>query len=216
MKTLGFARWHVRAFLGIQKLLPRNYWGGQKCGGGIPVAQLLAYVESAIGYGDIGPGTEKVVLMYGGMDAFQWVDAGGKLVAPSIESPSVFKATFQAVKNKVEAAAPGADVVFVSYPEFTTDDNLCLVNLEGKTLPVPAPGSGRIQEAMRESIKAAADYSGAQFIDLYEQSLGHGTCAPDSQRWIAGFKDPKLGPMTNHPTVQGEYGFAEVISSQLY
>ena len=45
--------------------------------GGAPVVQLVGYVEAAIMHGDIAPGTQDVVFMYGGMDALQWVDVAG-------------------------------------------------------------------------------------------------------------------------------------------
>lgn len=184
--------------------------------GGMPVVQLMAYVESAILHGDIAPGTEKVVLMYGGMDALQWVDTAGTLTATlNDESMTVFRQLVAWVRDRVGQVAPGAEVVLASYPEFASGDELCLVNLPGQTFPIPAPGGKAVQEALRDNIRNAAHATGVDFIDVYQESLGHGTCAPDAERWTAGVFDPQIGPMPNHPTVQGEYGIAGIIASHV-
>lgn len=181
--------------------------------GGMPVVQLMAYVESAILHGDIAPGTESVVLMYGGMDAFQWVDVAGELTATlDDQSMTTFRQLVGWVRDRVAQVAPDAKVMLASYPEFASGDTICLVNLPGQTFPIDLPGGTAVQEALRDSIQDAANAAGVGFIDVYQQSLGHGTCASDEDRWTAGFYDPQIGPMTNHPTVQGEYGIAGIIS----
>ncbi|AZA09888.1 GDSL-type esterase/lipase family protein [Corynebacterium pseudopelargi] len=186
--------------------------------GGMPVAQLVAYVESAIAYGDIGPGTEKVVLMYGGMDAFQWVDVAGemKILPGDATNPTIYRDTIRHVADRVRAVAPGAEIVLASYPEFATDDQLCLVNFADRVNPIPTPGATDIQRAFRDSIKHAAEYNNAKFVDVYEATIGHGTCAPRNEdRWVTGAIDPVSGPMPNHPTVHGEYAMARIIADAL-
>lgn len=182
--------------------------------GGLPRTQLMAYVEAAIQYGDLGPGTEKVVLMYGGLDAHQWVDAAGKLVNKGELNPSAFRETIRLVADRVREVAPGAQVYLASYPEFATNDQVCLFNVAGQVNPIPAPGATQVQEALRDSIRDAAAYSGAGFVDVYQATLGHGTCNPkDEDRYVAGIVDPVLGPMVNHPTVHGEYAMAGIIAN---
>lgn len=186
--------------------------------GGAPIVQLVAYVESAIAYGDIGPGTEKVVLMYGGMDAFQWVDVAGemKIIPGDAANPSIYKDTIRHVANRVREVAPGAELVLASYPEFATNDQLCLVNFPGQLNPIPTPGATDVQRAFRDTIKNAAAYNGAKFVDVYEATLGHGTCAPrDEDRFVAGMVDPVIGPMPNHPTVHGEHAMGNIIADAL-
>lgn len=186
--------------------------------GGLPVVQLLAYLEAAIQYGDIAPGTEDVVVMYGGMDALQWVDVAGELIPAGEDqiNPTVFRDTMKRFADRVHAVAPDARVTLASYPEYATDDKMCLFNTVGQVNPIPAPKATRIQEALRDSIKDAADFSGASFIDVYEATKGHGTCNPDdSQRYVAGFVDPAIGPMTNHPTVAGEHAMGGIIAGAL-
>lgn len=206
--------------------------------GSLPQLQLQAYVESAILYGDLGANTEDVVLMYGGMDATQWVDVAGELVAVlPTEQPTIFRETIAWVKNRVAQVAPNARVSLVSYPEWATNDTLCVVNVNGAaeqlatqlsvpaealsvvdpvTVGVPVPGATRIQEALRDSVKSAAEHNGVNFIDVYQASIGHGTCNPDpEQRWTVGAVDSELASMPNHPTVVGEYAMAGVIANGL-
>lgn len=184
--------------------------------GGAP-GQLLAYLEAAIQYGDLGEGTEKVVLMYGGMDFIQWADVAGELVAkPAPNTPTVFKQQMKAFTDRVHQVAPKAKVVLASYPEYATNDQLCLVNTPGRVNPIPAPGATQVQASLRDSLKHAADFVGAGFIDVYQATIGHGTCNPnDDQRYVAGFMDPVLGPMTNHPTIAGEKAMGNIIADQL-
>lgn len=184
--------------------------------GGAPVVQLVGYVEAAIMHGDLGPGTEDVVFMYGGMDALQWVDVAGEMQIVDGLNPSEYQQELQHVANRIREVAPGAQIHLASYPEYATNDQLCLVNLPGQTIPIPAPGGTQIQEAFRDSIANAAHNIGANFIDVYQQSIGHGTCNPvDSERWVAGFQDPNMGPMTNHPTIDGQYAMAGMIAPHI-
>ena len=185
--------------------------------GGMPIVQLKAYLESAIAYGDLGPGTEKVVLMYGGMDTVQWFDTASVLAGQVNTNPTLFRGLIKDVVNRVHQVAPGAEVVLASYPEYATNDQLCLFNVGPTVNPIPAPGGTKIQEGLRDSIRLAAEASGAKFIDVYQATIGHGTCQPDpAQRWTAGIVDPVIGPMPNHPTVAGEHAMGDIIAGQLY
>ena len=185
--------------------------------GGMPMVQLKAYLESAIAYGDLAPQTEKVVLMYGGMDTVQWFDTASVLAGQVNTNPTLFRGLIKDVVNRVHQVAPGAEVVLASYPEYATNDQLCLFNVGPTVNPIPAPGGTKIQEGLRDSIRLAAEASGAKFIDVYQATIGHGTCQPDpAQRWTAGIVDPVIGPMPNHPTVAGEHAMGDIIAGQLY
>lgn len=184
--------------------------------GGAPVVQLVGYVEAAIMHGDLGPGTEDVVFMYGGMDALQWADVAGKMQNMGHLDNTAYQQELTHVANRIREVAPGATIHLASYPEYATNDQLCLVNLPGQTIPIPAPGATQIQGAFRDAIANAAQNIGANFIDVYQQSIGHGTCNPvDRDRWVAGFQDPNMGPMTNHPTIDGQYAMAGIIARHI-
>lgn len=180
--------------------------------GGAPVVQLVGYVEAAIDYGDIGPGTEDVVFMYGGMDALTWVDVGGKMSNQGTLNGTVYQQELQHVANRIREVAPGVRIHLASYPEYATNDQLCLVNAPGQTFPIPAPGATGIQEAFADTIRDAAAAIDANFIDVYRATIGHGTCNPnDDERYVVGFQDPAMGPMTNHPSVRGMAVMGDII-----
>ena len=184
--------------------------------GGAPVVQLVGYVEAAIMHGDLGPGTQDVVFMYGGMDALMWADVAGEMQIVGGLNPSVYQQELQHAANRIREVAPGVQIHLASYPEYATNDQLCLVNLPGQTIPIPAPGGTQIQEAFRDSIANAAHNIGANFIDVYQATIGHGTCNPDdNQRFVAGFQDPAMGPMTNHPTIKGQYAMGDIIAPHI-
>lgn len=190
--------------------------------GGAPIVQLVGYLEAAIMYGDIGPGTKDVVLMYGGMDTVQWVDMAGQFANVPVPDESVYRQLVQHVKRRINEVAPDARVTFTSYQAYAepssegNGENLCLVNLPGNNVVrIPTPGSDRVQEAFRDNLRNAAHSAGAHFIDVYEPTRSHSTCASEDERWVAGFMDPKMGPMTNHPTIQGQYGMAGIIKAGL-
>lgn len=185
--------------------------------GGAPIVQLQAYVESAIAYGDLGPETEEVVLMYGGMDAGQWIDTAGFVGGPNVPTTNTYVDTIADMKQRVEAAAPDARITLMSYPEYASqNEELCLVNFEDAVVPIPTPGSNGIQEGFRNNIAHAADVNGLNFIDMYEHTKGKGTCAPNGEdRWVVGFQDPEMGPMTNHPSRQGMTGMGNIVAAEL-
>ncbi|WP_448851578.1 GDSL-type esterase/lipase family protein [Corynebacterium sp. 335C] len=190
--------------------------------GGAPIVQMLGYLEAAIMYGDLGPGTEEVVLMYGGMDTVQWVDMASQFANIPVPDESVYRQLIRHVKNRVNEVAPGARVTFTSYQAYAepssegNGENLCLVNMPNNGIVrIPTPGSDKVQEAFRDNLRNAAHAAGANFIDVYEPTKSHSSCAPEDQRWVAGFMDPKMGPMTNHPTIQGQYGLAGIIKGGL-
>ena len=184
--------------------------------GGAPVVQLIGYVEAAIMHGDLGPGTQDVVFMYGGMDALMWADVAGEMQIVGGLNPSAYQQELQHAANRIREVAPEAQIHLASYPEYATNDQLCLVNLPGQTIPIPAPGGTEIQQAFRDTIRNAAHNIGANFIDVYEATIGHGTCNPDdNQRFVAGFQDPAMGPMTNHPTIRGQYAMADIIAPHI-
>lgn len=184
--------------------------------GGAPVVQLVGYVEAAINYGDIGPGTEDVVFMYGGMDALQWVDVAGVMQNTGQLNGTLYQQELAHVAQRIREVAPGATIHLASYPEYATNDELCLVNMPGQTFPIPAPGATQVQQAFRDSIRNAAGSIGANFIDVYQATIGHGTCNPDdNQRYVVGFQDPAMGPMTNHPSVRGMEAMGQIIAPHI-
>ncbi|MBV7301379.1 GDSL-type esterase/lipase family protein [Corynebacterium sp. TAE3-ERU2] len=184
--------------------------------GGAPVIQLRAYLELAIQQGSIGPGTKEVAMMYGGLDTLQWVDAGMDMANIPTPDSTLFRETMRETANRIRQVAPNARVSLVSYPEFATNDQVCLYNEQHVLHPIATPGATQVQEKFRDSLRNAAHFAGMNFVDIYPESIGHGTCAPRNEdRWVAGVADPVIGPLPNHPTVQGTKAMGHIVANKL-
>jgi lysophospholipase L1-like esterase len=112
--------------------------------------------------------------------------------------------------DRLEAAAPKAKIVFVTYPREVpragncpelafTDDEAAIVRSMGKQL-----------EAM---FVAVAKRRGIVFVDPYVARGDHTGCAPPSQRWTAGHV-PDDG-FAYHPTALGHQVMAKMITKAL-
>ncbi|WP_295627656.1 GDSL-type esterase/lipase family protein [uncultured Corynebacterium sp.] len=186
--------------------------------GRIPFLDLTNTVTDAANKGDLGEATRKVVIMYGGLDALQWVDTGTHVVGVAGSLPSGYHATIGEATNRIRAAAPNAEIVMAGYPELADGDNLCVVNLVPDTpAPLPVPGAAAIETGLQSSIRSAADAHGLRFIDMKSATRGHGTCAsPDSGRYVAGIIDRTSDHnMKLHPTLEGSRAMGEIMADAL-
>lgn len=185
--------------------------------GRIPVVDLVNYVESAISRGDVGPDTQDVAIMYGGMTPLQWADLPIEAVTPRGIDFTAFRTEMRAIKERIRAVAPNARVTMLSYPEMLSGDFFCPANMGSAQASFPIPGGKLLQETMRDNLRDTAASIGANFIDVYQASLGHGMCNPDpAQRWVVGFVDDSTHTMPMHPSNEGQRGMANVISAALY
>ncbi|MFC3849360.1 GDSL-type esterase/lipase family protein [Corynebacterium hansenii] len=186
--------------------------------GRIPYLDLTNTVIKAVNNGDLGPSTRKVALMYGGLDAIQWVDTGTHVAGVAGNLPSGYHATIAEVQRRVRQAAPNAEIVMAGYPEFGAGDNFCVINTTPDTpSPIMVPGAGAIETGLQSSIRSAADAHGMRFIDLKSMTAGHGTCAaPDSQRYVAGIYDQTSDHnMKLHPTLEGSRAMGRIMADNL-
>ncbi|WP_448852111.1 GDSL-type esterase/lipase family protein [Corynebacterium sp. 335C] len=184
--------------------------------GRVPVQDLTASVDAAINQGDIGPSTNKVVFMYGGLDALTWVDAGAGMLR--LDIPTGYDRLLVDMANRVRQHAPHAEVVFAGYPELTSGDTVCLVNLDpnapGRLL---VPGATAVEDSLRNTMRSAAAQAGARFVDLREATRGHGTCAAPDQRYVAGLVDTTVEHnMRLHPTIHGQQAIGHYMAGQLH
>ncbi|KQB83252.1 SGNH/GDSL hydrolase family protein [Corynebacterium oculi] len=185
--------------------------------GRVPVADLANYVESAIRRGDLGPGTQDVAIMYGGVTMLQWADLPVEAITPSGLDFTPFRLELRAIKERIHSVAPRARVTMLSYPELLSGDFFCPANMGSTQTPVLIPGGKLLQDTMRNNLRDTARSIGANFIDVYQASLGHGMCNPDpAQRWTVGFMDDSAHTMPMHPSDEGQRAMANIISAGLY
>ncbi|MEK0373122.1 GDSL-type esterase/lipase family protein [Corynebacterium mastitidis] len=178
---------------------------------------MALYLEMAIQYGDLGPDTEEVVIMYGGLDPFYWVDGAVQMVNPgAVNNSSVFRQFLIRVKDRIREVAPQARLTLASYPEYISGDTYCPVNFNGVATPIAVPGASVAQTAMRDTVRETAAGIGANFIDVFAQSIGHGTCTPDpAQRWTVGFIDSAEHTMPSHPSNAGQQAMGNIVAEGL-
>ncbi|MBC3185766.1 SGNH/GDSL hydrolase family protein [Corynebacterium sp. zg-331] len=185
--------------------------------GRVPVADMASYLESAIAKGDLGPATQDVVIMYGGMTPLLWADVPVEAVTPHGLDFTPYRLELRAIKERIRTVAPHARVTLASYPELLSGDFFCPANQGSAQLPMLIPGGKVLQDTMRDEIRDTARGIGANFIDVYQASLGHGMCNPDpAQRWTVGFVDDANHTMPMHPSDQGQRAMADIISAGLY
>ncbi|MEK0373121.1 SGNH/GDSL hydrolase family protein [Corynebacterium mastitidis] len=185
--------------------------------GRVPVMDLSNYVEAAISRGDLGPGTQDVAIMYGGITMLQWAELPVEAVTPHGLDFTPFRMELRAIKDRIHAVAPQARVTLTSYPELLSGDFFCGANMGSAQAPIMIPGGKVLQDTMRDNLRDAARSIGANFIDVYQASLGHGMCNPDpAQRWTVGFVDDSTHTMPMHPSDEGQRAMAAIISAGLY
>ncbi|AKK11629.1 GDSL-type esterase/lipase family protein [Corynebacterium uterequi] len=215
------------------KIMAKNYnksLADWSCNGaGDMPFELKQYTELAIQNGDLGVDTKDVVLMYGGVDPTIRTDVASQLSSneglPTLSSttgPSLFRDTVKSFADRVRQVAPNARITLVSYPEFLSGDKFCPLITpnpaggESNKMEIVVPRGERIQLALRDNQANVANYAGMNFVDLYTPTKGHGTCAPDGQRWVNGLKDPEEGPQIMHPTDHGMVAFADIIGKKMF
>lgn len=179
--------------------------------------QLAAYLEAAIQYGDLGPDTEEVVLMYGGLDWFYQFDAGVALVNPAaVTDASIFRQELRIITDRIREVAPKARISMSSYVDYISGDMFCPVNYGPVVTPISVPGATHVQNTLRDLLRDTANFVGANFIDVYQQTQGHGTCHPDpAQRYAVGFIDSTEHTMPVHPSNAGHRAVANVVAGEL-
>lgn len=186
--------------------------------GRVPYVDLTNSVSNAVANRDLGPGTGKVAIMYGGLDVLQWVDTGTHVAGVAGVLPSGYHATIAEVRRQVQAAAPNAEIVMAGYPELGAGDNVCLINVTpNQPAPLMLPGIAAVESGLQSSIRSAADANGIRFVDMKALTAGHGTCAaPDSQRYVAGIYDQTSDHnMKLHPTLEGSRAMGRIMADNL-
>lgn len=172
-------------------------------------------VNRAIRAGKLGPNTQEVALMLGGNDMgpFGVKDTGQLSSEPMLKSN--YSQRMDRMVSRIRQVAPNAQITFASYPAIVAnDDRICLLNvIPNAPLGIPIPGAKAIEREFSNAIRSTAQRNGARFVDVRASTAGHDTCAPDSQRYVAGMLDTTAPAhqMALHPTVPGSYAIARAL-----
>ncbi|MGH3736155.1 MAG: SGNH/GDSL hydrolase family protein [Micromonosporaceae bacterium] len=115
-----------------------------------------------------------------------------------------------AVVNGIQERAPHARVLFVGVPSVLPESGSCW----GPNVTV-APGDYpylvKVTKNLNSTFAEAATTAGAEFVDIYPNSLGHDLCTPTGTRWVEGiFPGEPASPV--HPNALGMRGAAQVVA----
>lgn len=178
---------------------------------------MLRRLDAAIARGDVHSKTRAVVIAagmndYGGFGLIQGFQPWNpqKMRADYVQNITT-------AANKVRAIAPKAKIVLsgmVAVTEPTQQDMYCIVNVvPNLSQGVPLSLLTQVEVQNENNQRAAANAVKGIFVPMREASIGHTSCAPDNQRYVAGVIDtttPNYN-MSFHPSDLG----SEFIASRI-
>jgi lysophospholipase L1-like esterase len=109
----------------------------------------------------------------------------------------------------LEAKAPAATIVLVTYPREFPKTNCPALSLTDEELAM----LGQMGATVEKALVGAAKKAGVLLADPYVQRGDHTACAPESKRWTAG-KEVTDG-FAYHPTALGHEEMATLIGKAL-
>lgn len=177
------------------------------CSGGNSES-LLSRIDGSIASGDLHRGTS-TVLISTGINDFAPLNAFSGRPTNFQDIQNLYVHNLRIAADKIRRVAPNARIIMpgmLSITEPVGLQRLCLVNVV-PNMPggIPLGHLQAMELGARDAQKRAADAIGATFIDIKHESSAHNTCAPDSQRWVAGFVDTTTENynMAYHPSYAG-------------
>ncbi|WP_156892686.1 GDSL-type esterase/lipase family protein [Corynebacterium sputi] len=174
-------------------------------------------LQTAIADGKVGPGTKHIVAMIGGND-FGGFGALDTMTPPTKENVNAqFMDNMDAFVAEARRVAPDVQITLAGYPEVLDQNRLCLIQLDGNApvgFEVPGNLGVQYQDWMAEQMGWAADKHDLVFVDNYNMTRGHSTCAPAEQRYVTGIIDNETDwNMQLHPTAEGSRVVAENVGA---
>jgi lysophospholipase L1-like esterase len=109
----------------------------------------------------------------------------------------------------IHIRAPQARVLIVGYPDVTPRNRTSCYPL----VPLSADDLAYIDEMLRRTnamIAEQAAANDAEYVDTYDESVGHDVCTPPGRRWYEGLI-PTLPAFPLHPNVLGEASMARSV-----
>jgi hypothetical protein len=177
---------------------------------------MLDRIDASIAAGDLTADTDTVIFPVGLNNFGPWGQKDGVDVTDVDAVQDAYRADMREAARRVRAVAPGASLVVGGMPQIGDGDRYCVVNVvpdrpAGLSVPYLAMAESAVQTMQRQS---AAEI-GARFVDLKAASRGHDSCAPDTERYIAGLVDTTTPDykMIIHPSQAGQRFIAEQLGA---
>lgn len=110
------------------------------------------------------------------------------------------------VLRTVLERAPDAEVLLVGYPRLADPDNACpRLPVDGDDLRLLADLERRLDDALA----AAAERTGAEYVDMHARSEGHEICSEDP--WVNGARTRRDAALAYHPYAEGQQAVADAV-----
>lgn len=181
-------------------------------------ATMLDRITASAETGDLNRDTDAVIFPIGINNFGPWGAHDGLDIADFNAVQQAYLSDMHEAAGRVRAIAPRAKLFVVGVPQITNGDLYCAINVvPGHPGAVFVPTLSRVENSLHWMQQQAANDIGAQFVDLKSASQGHDSCAPDTQRYVAGIIDTTTAGynMIAHPSQAGQRFIAEQVASAI-
>jgi lysophospholipase L1-like esterase len=116
------------------------------------------------------------------------------------------KSVARSLRRVVAKAAPDAYVLLIGYPRLVDPARTC------KALPIDGERLqqvSRVEQRLRTTLRNAARDADVEFLDLFEESLGHEICSDDP--WVNGKRTDRTTAFAYHPFASEQKAVAELV-----
>ncbi|WP_109506368.1 SGNH/GDSL hydrolase family protein [Nocardioides speluncae] len=118
------------------------------------------------------------------------------------------------VVKTIKQRSPQARVLFVGVPSVIPESGPSCWSLNVPIAPGDYPYLVKVTKNLNRTFAKAAANAGAEFVDIYPNSLGHDICKPIGVRWVEGII-PGAVAAPVHPNLLGMEGAAEVVAATI-
>ena len=177
------------------------------CSGGNSTS-LLHRIDRAIAKGDLNRGTTTILISTGFND-YAPLNVLNGASGDFRDIQNVYVRNLHTAAGKIRHVAPNARIIMpglLSISEPTGLQRICFVNVI-PNMPggIPLGHLQAMELGTRDAQMRAKREIGATFIDIKNESRNNHSCAPDKNRWVAGFIDTTTenDNMAYHPSHAG-------------
>jgi hypothetical protein len=177
---------------------------------------MLDRIDASIAAGDLTADTDTVIFPVGLNNFGPWGQKDGVDVTDFAAVQDAYRADMREAARRVRAVAPEVSLVVSGMPQIGDGDRYCIVNVvPDRPAGVSVPYLAKAEDAVQTMQRQSADDIGAEFVDLKTASRGHDSCAPDTERYVAGLVDTTTPDykMIIHPSQAGQRFIAEQLAS---
>jgi hypothetical protein len=113
--------------------------------------------------------------------------------------------------DALQAAAPSAVIVFITYPREVPDGNCAALSFTDGEATVVREMGAKLEQVFVDAVQRR--HPEVVFVDPYVEPGDHTGCAPASERWTAGHV--ATDGFAYHPTALGHEVMARMIAAAL-